>query len=333
MAIRPALTIFLLVLSTARTEKLSGDPVATKVSVEHVAYRGFADAVRITNGTVEAIIIPSIGGRLMRFATVGGDNVLWENPTVPISQAGQSGNWGGEKSWPWPQHDWSHRTGQGWPPPAASDQSPYECQIEPDGVRLISQVLTGYDVQIVREFRMAPTGAELTEEISFQSAGLAAGVSPAGVWSIAEVPVTKNIFVRQTGNTLRPLGFSSWPVPGKTIGGILILDRPADAKSKLGLDADLLAVVVKKQLLSIKLRDVSPPAAGYVAGEKAQLYAEPDSSPEVAGLGGFTELEFTSPTGIVGTQLVKMTLNWKLESVEQPGNADSIARKLSARPR
>jgi hypothetical protein len=307
--------------------------VATKVSVEHVAYRGFADAVRISNGTVEAIVVPSIGGRLMRFATVGGDNVLWENPTVPISQAGQSGNWGGEKSWPWPQDDWTGRTGQGWPPPPASEQSSYQCQIESDGVRLISQTLNGYDLQIVREFRMAPTGAELTEEISFQSAGPATGASPAGVWSIAEVPVTKNVFVRQTGETMRPLGFSPWPIPGKTVGGILILDRPADAKSKLGLDADLLAVVLKKQLLSIELRDVSPAAAGYVAGEKAQLYAEPDSSPEVAGLGGFTELEFTSPTGTVGTQLVKMTIIWKLEPLEQPGNADLIAQKLTARPK
>jgi len=78
----------------------SGEPVASNVKVERVAYRQFADSIRITNGTIEAIVVPSIGGRLMRFATVGGDNVLWENPTVPISQAGHSGNWGGEKVGP-----------------------------------------------------------------------------------------------------------------------------------------------------------------------------------------------------------------------------------------
>jgi hypothetical protein len=318
-------------LSAACADKQSGDPVATNVKVEHVAYRGFADAVRISNGTIEAVVVPSIGGRLMRFATINGENVLWENPTVPISQAGQSGNWGGEKSWPWPQDDWTDRTGQGWPPPPASDQYSYRCEIEPDGVKLTSQTLAGYDLQIVRQFKMSPSGAELTENISFAAAGPGAGQAPAGVWSIAEVPVTKNIFVRQTADTFRSLGFSPWPIHAKPIGGILILDRPADHKSKIGLDADLIAVVIKNQLLSIELRDVSPSPSGYIAGERAQLYTEPDSSPEVAGIGGFTELEFTSPTGTVSTQPVRMTTIWKLEPLIQSDDAAAIARKLSGR--
>jgi hypothetical protein len=303
------------------------------VKVQCVAYRGFADAVRITNGTVEAIVVPSIGGRLMRFAMTGGNNVLWENPSLPLSQAGKSGNWGGEKSWPWPQDQWPQRTGRDWPPPPASDQYPYQCQIEADGVRLISQTLGGYDLKIVRAFKLAPAAAELIEEISFAPAGPAAGTAPAGVWSIAEVPVTKNVFARQTGDTVRPLGFSPWPPAANAAGGILIFDRPADFKSKIGLDADLLAVAIGKQLLSIEVRDVSPPAFGYVSGEKAQLYAEPDSSPEVAGLGGFTELEFTSPTGTVGAQPVRMTTIWKLEPRAQADDAAAIARSLSTRPR
>ncbi|HEY1921811.1 MAG TPA: hypothetical protein VGG44_03515 [Tepidisphaeraceae bacterium] len=306
--------------------------MASQVKVERVAYRNFANAVRISNGSVEAIVVPSIGGRLMRFAVIGGDNVLWENPTVPVSQAGKTGNWGGEKSWPWPQDDWTDRTGQGWPPPPASDQYSYQCEIEPDGVRLTSQNLDGYDVQIVREFKMSPATNELIENISFAAAGAGAGKAPAGVWSIAEVPVTKNIFVRQTAATFRQLGFSPWPAPGKAAGGILVLDRPADNKSKIGLDADLLAVAIRNQLLSIECRDVSPPAAGYVTGERAQLYTEPDSSPDVAGLGGFTELEFTSPVGTVGTQPVRMNMVWKLEPLATSDPA-AIAQRLSSRPK
>ena len=307
--------------------------MASNVKCEHVAYRQFADSIRITNGAIEAILFPSIGGRLMRFATVGGNNALWENRTVPISQAGYSGNWGGEKSWPWPQDQWLQRTGQAWPPPPESDQYPYDSQIQSNGVRLISQPLPGYDARIIRQFTLAPSGAEMTEEISFEPASPAAGQLPAAVWSIAEVPVTKKIFARQTGQTLRPLGFSPWPGPPQVIDGISILDRPADAKSKIGLDADLLAVVVGHQLLSIELRSVSPPAAGYLPGEKAQLYAEPDSSPEVLGLGGFTELEFTSPTAPLGPAPIRMTTVWKLEPLTPAEAADpaAIARKLSGR--
>jgi hypothetical protein len=333
MAIGAAPTILCLVVLAGCAAKKSGEPVATNVKVEHVAYREFADSIRITNGTIEAIVVPSIGGRLMRLAMVGGNNVLWENPTVPISQAGQSGSWGGEKSWPWPQDQWLQRTGRAWPPPPASDQYPYDCQIRSNGARLISKTLQGYDARIVREFTVASRGAEMTEEISLEPAGPAAGQTPAAVWSIAEVPVTKQIFARQSDQTLRPLGFAPWPGPPEVIDGILILDRPADSKSKIGLNADLLAVVLGRQLLSIEIRGVQPPAAGYVPGEKAQLYAEPDSSPEVLGLGGFTELEFTSPTGTVGAAPVRMTTVWRLEPLTQAEADDpaAIARKLSAR--
>jgi hypothetical protein len=335
LAIGAAQSILCLVALAGWAATNSGEPVASHLKVEHVAYRQFADSIRITNGTIEAIVVPSIGGRLMRFAMVGGDNVLWENPTVPISQAGQSGNWGGEKSWPWPQDQWLQRTGQAWPPPPASDQYPYDCQIQSNGVRMISQTLPGYDARIVRQFTFSSSSAEMTEEISFDPAGPAAGQLPAAVWSIAEVPPTKQIFARQPGQTLRPLGFSPWPGPPQVIDGISILDRPADSKSKIGLDADLLAVVLGQQLLSIEIRSVSPPAAGYLPGEKAQLYAEPDSSPEVLGVGGFTELEFTSPTAALGPAPVRLTTVWKLEPLT-PAEADdptAVARKLSARGR
>src|SRR5208283_4546855 len=131
----PRLAILCLAVFARWAATDSGEPVASNLKPEHVAYRPFADGIRITNGAIEAIVVPSIGGRLMRFAMLGGNNVLWENPTVPLSQAGHSGNWGGEKSWPWPQDQWLQRTGQAWPPPPESDQYPYDCQIQSNGVR------------------------------------------------------------------------------------------------------------------------------------------------------------------------------------------------------
>ena len=40
----------------------------------------FPDAIRLYNGTVNLIIVPSLGGRIMRYGYVGGPNVLWNNP-------------------------------------------------------------------------------------------------------------------------------------------------------------------------------------------------------------------------------------------------------------
>src|SRR5687767_7541832 len=42
----------------------------------------FPDAIRLTNGTVSLVVIPSIGGRIMRYGFVGRPNVLWNNPKI-----------------------------------------------------------------------------------------------------------------------------------------------------------------------------------------------------------------------------------------------------------
>lgn len=94
-------------------------------TVKRVAYRGWNEAVTISNGKVEAIVVPQIG-RVMQFRFTGDhDGPFWENSRLsgkaPNSQSSEWGNFGGDKSWPAPQAEWEKMTGRGWPPPAAFD--------------------------------------------------------------------------------------------------------------------------------------------------------------------------------------------------------------------
>ena len=61
-------------------------------------------AYRLTNGTVEAVVVPSIG-RVMRWGKIGGPNLLWNNDPSKITETGWK-NYGGDKTWLSPQIYW-----------------------------------------------------------------------------------------------------------------------------------------------------------------------------------------------------------------------------------
>ncbi len=311
----------------------SGGNVSHPAHIEQMSYDGLSQCIRISNGSIEAILAPQVGGRMLRFATVGGNNLLWNNPSDPAIDASKYRNWGGEKSWPWPQDDWPQRYGRGWPPASEAEIDPYDCEVVNDGIKMTSHRLAGYDLRIVRQFHIDPQSDELIEEMSFEPAGPAAGQLPTAVWSIAEVPITAQIFARG-GGELRRLGFSGKSWDQSSIGRMMVIQRPS-YEAKVGLDADLLGVVIGRQLLTVQYRTVSPDAGKYITGERAQLYCKPDASNEPGGLPGFTELEFTSPKGNAATEPVNMTLIWKIETLSDKEATDTtgIAKRLEQRPK
>ena len=120
----------------------------------------FPDAIRLTNGTVNLIVIPSIGGRIMRYGFVGKPNVLWNNPKITDlpANASQHFNYGGDKAWPWPQDDWPLLIGRQYPPPPECDQAAFKSRlIGSHGVRLESPPIPSHAARLVREITLDPT--------------------------------------------------------------------------------------------------------------------------------------------------------------------------------
>ena len=54
---------------------------ATPKGVSVVNYRGWADSYLLSNGTVEAVVVPAVG-RVMQFHFIGEDDVFWENSAL-----------------------------------------------------------------------------------------------------------------------------------------------------------------------------------------------------------------------------------------------------------
>jgi len=72
--------------------------------VERIEYFGQPNCLRLTNGTVEAIVTTDIGPRVIRYGFVGGENVLAELPDAVVeTELGQWHPWGGHRLWTAPE--------------------------------------------------------------------------------------------------------------------------------------------------------------------------------------------------------------------------------------
>lgn len=122
--------------------------------LELVFWRG-RDAYRLSGAAIEALIVPSLGGRIMELELKGGHNCLYA-PLKPETMDGWV-NHGGDKTWFAPQSLWS------WPPDPWLEQKPHEVVGFGDGsITLESPVSEAWGLQITRRISVHPTEPKLT---------------------------------------------------------------------------------------------------------------------------------------------------------------------------
>jgi hypothetical protein len=263
-------------------------------------YDQWPDAYRLSNGQFEIVVVPQIG-RIMRYGPVGGPNMLWNQADAEKTRDAKGGwiNYGGEKMWPWPQDEpggWEKVTGQGWPPPAPWDHSPYEVRhVGADSLTIASEMSPQYGVRFVRTIHLAPTGSQVTIDNQFEGPGKA-GIE-LGLWTIAQVPApADNQIVGRltsgvsTADAQATLNKSSWSAPKETQDGVVVLHRSTTKAEKIMFDGNALAVANSGWFFVIQSQSHGPGAED--ANTRAQVYTDADR-----GSGGFAyvELEFASP--------------------------------------
>ncbi len=291
-------------------------------------YRNWTDAVQLTNGTVELIVVPSLGGRILRYGYVGEENVLWENEedglddAAPPTTQNQWQNHGGEKTWPWPQERWK-AVGREWPPPAVFDQHPYALdRLGPLAIRLTSAVALEFGFRIVREIRLAEQGTQATVQswLVHEIGSTDTGMVP---WQVCQMPVPDLLLARVSAEAenpgLLPVHAQRWMTPLRQLGDIVVIENVDKSSGKLGIDADVLAWVKDSMLLIQRSRR---PAAGvFDPGERAQIF-----SAATARRNQYVELEFTAAR----TPAQRLHVTWELQKLP-PG--ESSAQAVAARLR
>lgn len=320
----------------------AGAQARAEVRIEQTTYRGWSDAYRLSNGTVEVVVVPAVG-RVMRYGFVGGTNVLWENPAVagkPIA-LGTWPNVGGDKVWPWPQSEWPQRTGRSWPPPSGADQAAQGAEVVgPGALRLTSPVVSGYGVRVVRDIQLAPAGTQVT--ISSRLVKVRTGAAfPVAVWSIAQLPIPDVLLARLLPGSSLPDGYrgadpAKKEKPWKSLraeNGVLFAERASGWAAKIFIDADLLVAVKDDLLFTLRSQTAHLPPSAFVPGDRAQIYSHADKSALPPDVPPYIELELTSPLQTLEKgEEVTLRAVWELQRLDKaqqdPAAVGALVRTL-----
>lgn len=320
------------------------------VFLEKTEYKGWRNAYRLRNATIEVVVVPSVGGRILRYGFTGGPNMLWENPTVagkPISLTTWP-NTGGDKSWPWDQADWPNLIGHDWPPPPAADPAPYQAEIlNGDTLRLTSSLVSPWGIRIVRDIRVDRTGTGVFVTTRFTRVVPGESVNCA-VWVVTQIPPTPFVLARLTqsvrgvldgplGGGFKPLGndnrlTANFKNVARIANGALLIERDATKSAKLGTDADAFASVHGDTLFTIRQASTAPgdnAGAEYRSGERAQVYNQPDDAEAAKqGITAYVELEMTSPRKTIKAgETLTLAQEWRLSRLSA---ADRTPERVAA---
>ena len=346
-AMRPPAALLLLALLAA-SGCASGPPVgADDPALPNIEASEYADAIRLSNGTVNLIIVPSIGGRIMRYGYVGRENVLWNNPAAAARpQAAPSTrptNYGGDKAWPWPQDDWPRLIGRFYPPPREADQAPFTSRlIGSHGVRLESPPIPSHAARIVREITLDPVGTRVHIVTRLEQATSDRPPPSMAAWSVTQIPGNATLFARLVPDgATKPMQIGpTAPATTRPINDrVVAIDPPPGRAAKLGLDADLLAAATGKTLFIQRGESaaVAADAPGYRPTERAQIFcqrpaggrSDAPAADRAPSARPYLELEFTSPRrDLAAGEPAELRVTWELRQHRKGWTDESVAAVL-----
>ena len=270
--------------NSSRPQPLNTPKPEPTVSIKRTSYRGWPDAIVMSNGQVSVVIVPAIG-RVMQFGFAGEEGVLWENPNLD-GQPALQGDWaltewvnlGGDKAWPAPEADWPKFTGRkGWRPPAAFDGLPSTAAIVDGLVVLTSPVDPSYGIKVERRVRLNPGTTAMTIQTIYHR--VSGDPAPIGVWVITQLREPSGVFAPVPMDSKFPGGFTllgkGTPPSLRSENGLVSLRRDPKSAYKIGLDGGSLLWVGAQHVLRIDSQRQA--GARYPdGGSSTEIYTNPD---------------------------------------------------------
>ena len=151
--------------------------MANPIAVDEFSFHGW-DGVRLSNGIIDAVCVPEIGGRLMQFS-LGSHDYLFMNPDLLGARFtyeehagdGELINWknyGGAKTWPAPQ-GWDGEGQWPGPPDPVLDSGRYDCQTSDASVLMTSPPDERSGLRIRRQLTLRSGSARLQLRLFFEN--------------------------------------------------------------------------------------------------------------------------------------------------------------------
>ena len=282
------------------------DVQQSNLAVTKIPYHGWPDCYLISNGGVEAIVVPAIG-RVMQLRLAGKeDGALWENRALD-GQLHKPGshewiNFGGDKVWPAPQSAWAQQQGQDWPPPAGFDSSPMEANACERGVVLTSTIDPAFGIQVIRHVELDVELPVMRIRSEFRK--VVGHAVKASVWTITQLQEPERVFVPLCKRSKMPDGFirltKAGPEDLRIDDCLLSLGHHRVKCTKIGTDATSMAWV--GQDLVVRIDAEAGPGDYPDGGCITQVYTSPNPL-------SYIELETLGPlvTMSAGDRIVRTT--------------------------
>jgi hypothetical protein len=304
--------------------------ILAKITVTKTNYQGWRDSYILSNGQVEAVVVPNVG-RIMQFRFKGGENTFWENPLVygkaPNIKSEAWGYFGagGDKTWPAPQSEWEKITGRGWPPPGTFDSIPVTARVNRSEVTLISPIDPFYGIRFYRKITLEPEKPVMKVTTTYEKVkGKSKDVS---VWIVTQLRDPVAVYAALPEASIFPEGYNKQsedlPANLKVDNGLLSLTRDRNKSHKIGCDASTLLWMGEKVAVRIDSPRVS--GASYPDNNSsAEIYTNLDPK-------AYVELEFLSTlkTLRVGEKMDLTTTYTLIPRITE--NAEQEARKILGR--
>ncbi len=275
--------VFLMIFSIATSAR-------SEVKVERIDYKGWTQAYKLSNGSVDLIFVPQIG-RIMHFGWAGDKNLIWENAkfagkTVDLSAPGKDWmNFGGDKLWNAPQDRW------GWPPDPAIDAGNVEVEVLPDhALRITGKTSSKHGIRFIREIELDPTGPGVTLTNAIENVSKAD--QEWSVWQVCQVISPEYVAIPASPKGSGFYAFPDNPPDGAHLSwpdGEIRLKRNSAKPAKIGSDsrAGWVKALIGDTFITLRVPKVGDgkfPHGGSV--QEAYTNTDPDA---------YIEMEVASP--------------------------------------
>lgn len=276
------------------------------MTIERISYHGWPESLLLSNGAVEAVVVPAIG-RVMQFRFAGEETgAFWENRQldglVPCidTEMDEWLNFGGDKTWPAPQSEWEDQAGQPWPPPSTFDSRPYHAMISENEVILTSDVDPNYGIKAVRQIRLIDGCPRLQIMTAFRKQD--GSPVKVAVWVITQLSEPESVFVLLPERTKYPGGYQQQrgPVPRDLHRHGPLLSLKRDPREYIKIATEGRSMLWMNQSLALLICAEDRPDACPDCHTRTEVYTNPDPY-------RYVELETVGPIANleVGEEIVR----------------------------
>ncbi|MEJ7619104.1 MAG: DUF4380 domain-containing protein [Pyrinomonadaceae bacterium] len=270
---------------------------AAPVSIRKIDYHGWKDALVISNGLIEAVIVPAVN-RIMQFRRPGAAGVFWEMAVLEVKAPAwveeKWMNFGGDKAWPAPQSDWPRIAKSAWPPPTGFDSMPAMASVSGHTIELVGAVDPHYGIRARRLITLAPRAAQMRVTTVFEKvSGEAVKI---GVWTITQLKDPERVYVPvKPGRPGHLEGYvnqsKDLPPDLRVADGFVSLSRSPTLRCKIGAFSPTLLWQGAEELLKID-SELHPRGEYPDQGSSAEVYTNPDPD-------AYVELEMLGPLSVL----------------------------------